>query len=108
MVLLLYIYFQNHIYATQSPYHGKSYSELNLHQYPLQAWTAAGQCMEKATIKSVIGGGGQDRTGKGRRGLGVICIYGSGVMSSPLSVTRGHYSTIWWDRKLEFMVYLLE
>ena len=33
--------------------------------------------------QSVPGGGDQERTGKGGRGLGVICIYGSGVMSSP-------------------------
>ena len=85
----IYIFSKSYIYATQSPYHGESYSELNLHQYPLQAWTVAGQCMERATIKSVIGGGGQDRTGKGGREMEVICTYGSGVMSSPLSVTRG-------------------
>ena len=37
---------------------------------------------ERATTQSVIGGGGQMRTGKGGREWEVICIYGSGVMSS--------------------------
>ena len=41
MVLLLYTYFQNHIYATQFPYHGGSYSDRNLYQCPLQAWALA-------------------------------------------------------------------
>ena len=41
MVLLLNTYFQNHMYATQFPYHGGSYSDRNLHQCPLQAWTLA-------------------------------------------------------------------
>ena len=42
-----------------------------------------GTLQERATAQSVIQGGGQERTGKGGRGLGVICIYGSGVMSPP-------------------------
>ena len=38
---------------------------------------------ERAITESVSGGGGQERTGKGGRGLEVIYIYGSGVMSLP-------------------------
>ena len=41
-----------------------------------------GSLQERATTQSVIGGGGQERTGEGGRGLEVIYIYGSGVMSS--------------------------
>ena len=41
-------------------------------------------------------------------GMGVICIYGSGVTSSPRNSTRGRGMTIWRDRKLAFMVCLLE
>ena len=54
-----------------------------------------GTLQERATTQSVIGGGGQERTGERGRGLGVIYIYGSGVMSSSWSVTTGHYSTKW-------------
>ena len=41
-----------------------------------------GTLQERATTLSVIGGGGQERTGECGSGLEVIYIYGSGVMSS--------------------------
>ena len=36
-------------------------------------------------------------------GWKVSSIYRSGVMSSAWAASRGHDSTIWWDRKLGFM-----
>ena len=38
---------------------------------------------KRAITQYVYGGGGNAKTGKGGRGSGELCIYGSGVMSSP-------------------------
>ena len=49
---------------------------------PISGGHKLGTLQERATTQSMSGGGGQERTGKGGRGLKVICIYGSGVMSA--------------------------
>ena len=51
--------------------------------WPISGGHLFGTFHERAITESVSGGGGQERTGKGGRGLEVIYIYGSGVMSLP-------------------------